>query len=477
MKSKVLKALHDYPFAFILSGILSAYFLIEKSPLLFFSLAVFGFAIFRLKLILLSVALIVLVIILHKSQPVQENFEQDSEFIGKIISVKEHDRFLSVIAESESSRKVFLYVPKKYKINDSGRYQFFAKIKSIEKLKDAEMIDYLKSKHVYYFGFAYFAKCISTGGILDNFRRKIINENYYFLKDPHDRLIESAVFGDTKRISPIINLFKKTQTIHILSVSGVHMSFAFSIFYILFFKLFSNIKFFYSRYNLKVLASIFGILSTLIYFNISGLEIPAVRSFIMALLFVFSIIFGWQKNAYNILFFVATVFFILYGFDVFSDISFVLSFVMTFFAIYFANVVMRLKLKKIWAFFIFALCMSLFSIPLSLYYFGYISSTSFISNLILDPYFGLLIMPMSFLSIVFTFLPYYIKWPFFALFDFVIKIYFYILTFLSNAAKIIYIDFTSQIGVVAIYLVGIGFVEFLIYKLTVSSFSKASLSL
>ncbi|MGC8705715.1 MAG: ComEC/Rec2 family competence protein, partial [Desulfurella sp.] len=295
-------------------------------------------------------------------------------------------------------------------------------------------------------------------------------------KDPHDRLIEAAVFGDTKRLFPIIDYFKNTQTIHILSVSGVHMSFAFAIFYFLFFKIVSNIKSIYQRYNLKIISSIFGIVSTLVYFSISGGQIPAVRSFIMIMLFVLSMIFGLQKNAYNILFFVATLFFIFYGFEIFSDISFVLSFVMTFFAIYTAFVIQRLKLKKLYAFFVFSFCMSVFSIPLSVYYFGYVSTTSFVSNLILDPYFGFLIMPMSFLSIVFTFLPYYFKWPFFAIFDFVIKIYFQILIFLSNLTKIIHINPINNVVVVLLYIVLIALVELIVSKISAASFSKANLS-
>jgi len=476
MKSIILKVLYGYPFAFILCGILSVYFFIEKSPLLFFSFAVFALAIFRIKLVLLPLILVFLVLLIHKNEKIPQNFEQDSEFKAHIISVKEQSRFLGVIARSDSSKKVFLYVPKKYTINDSEYYMFFAKLKSIDSLKDDDFRDYLKSKNIYYYGFAYYAKCLSTGNILDNFRRKIIRENYYFLKDPHDRLIEAAVFGDTKRISPIIDYFKKTQTIHILSVSGVHMSFAFAIFYLLLFKFFSNIKLFYSRYNLKILASLGGIIFSLLYFNISGLEIPAVRSFIMMLLFVFSIIFGWQKNAYNILFFVACVFFIFYGFEVFSDISFILSFVMTFFAIYFANVISRLRLKKFYAFLFFSIFMGIFSIPLSLYYFGYVSTTSFVSNIVLDPYFGFLIMPLSFLGIVFTFLPYYIKLPFFLLFDFVVKVYFQILVFLSDAAKIIHLHQPNSILVVMLYLFGIAIVEFLIYKFNVAFSLKADLS-
>lgn len=476
MKTYIFKALNSYPYAFILSGILSIYFFKETSLLLFFSFAIFIFSIFKPKLFLLSVILVFFVLIFHKTQKLPGNFEQDSEFIAKIISVKEQNKFFGVIAKSESSKKVFLYVPKKYKIEDSGRYQFFAKIKSIDTLKDDDFRDYLKSKNVYYYGFAYYVNCLSSGNILENFRRKIIKENYYFLKDPHDRLIEAAFFGDTKRISPILDLFRKTQTIHILSVSGVHMSFAFAIFYFLFFKIFSFIEFFYMRYNLKILASLGGILSTLLYFNISGLEIPAVRSFVMMLLFVFSIIFGWQKNAYNILFFAATCFFAFYGFDIFRDVSFILSFTMTFFAIYFAGVISRLKLKNIFAFLLFTFCMSLFSIPISLHYFGYISTTSFVSNLILDPFFGFLIMPMSFLSIVFTFLAYYVKLPFFLLFDFIIKIYFQILIFLSDSAKIIYTKQLNDVLVVILYIVGLAAVEFLVYKFSAASSSKANLS-
>ncbi len=473
---KVSKVLYNYPFAFVVSGVLSIYFFIEKNPLLIFSLIVFLLAVFRLKLVFLCIFLVVLVFVLKKPETKVQNFEQDSEFEAKVISVKEQNKFLSVIIKTESKKTVFLYVPKKYKILDSGKYLFFAKLKSIDMLKDDNFMDYLKNRGIYYYGFAYYVKCLSTGNILDDFRRKIITENYYFLKDPHDRLIEAAFFGDTTRMAPIIDYFKRTQTIHILSVSGVHMSFAFAIFYFAFFKIFSNIKMIYKKYNLKVISSVFGIIAALLYFKISGQQIPAVRSFLMMLLFVLSIIFGWQKNAYNILFFVATIFFIFYGFEVFKDISFILSFVMTFFAIYFANVVARLKLKKLYAFFVFSFSMSVFAIPLSIYYFGYISTTSFVSNLILDPYFGFLIMPMSFLSIFFSFLPYSIKLVFFILFDFLIKIYFQILIFLSNFSKIIYVGQLNSVSVVLLYVIFIAIVEWIVRKINVASFSKADFS-
>ncbi|WP_291491450.1 hypothetical protein, partial [Desulfurella sp.] len=199
MRSKISKIVWQYPFAFVLSGILSVYFFLSKSYLLIFSLIVFIIAIFRFKLIILASFLVVLVFAFRENEFPPQNFEQDSEFKAKIIAVKEQSKFLSVIARSESSKNVFLYVPKKYTINDSGKYIFYAKIKSIDALKDDDFRDFLKSKGIYYYGFAYYAKCLSTGNMLDNFRRKIITENYYFLKDPHDRLIEAAVFGDTKR--------------------------------------------------------------------------------------------------------------------------------------------------------------------------------------------------------------------------------------------------------------------------------------
>ncbi|MGC8501965.1 hypothetical protein, partial [Desulfurella sp.] len=68
------------------------------------------------------------------------------------------------------------------------------------------------------------------------------------------------------------------------------------------------------------------------------------------------------------------------------------------------------------------------------------------------------------------------KLPFFILFDFIIKIYFQILIFLSNLTKIIHINPINNVVVVLLYIVLIALVELIVNKISVASFSKANLS-
>lgn len=61
------------------------------------------------------------------------------------------------------------------------------------------------------------------------------------------------------------------------------------------------------------------------------------------------------------------------------------------------------------------------------------------------------------------------------IFDFVIKFYFDILTFLSNSAKFLYVDEFSAIIAVLAYIVTISAIEFFLRKFNVRSSLKAGL--
>ena len=334
--------------------------------------------------------------------------------------------------------KLYLFAPIRYsnvKIGDIIRFR--AKLKTINELKNKGFAHYLKSKSIYYYGFVKDLVVVGKKqplSFFESIRRKIENEFYYFLPQNVEYFLDSAILGDGRYKAKIKNEFINTQTAHIMAVSGLHMGFVFGLFYLLFYYLYSFIGYIYRRYNLKVLASISAFFPTLLYFFITGFHIPTIRSFIMTLLFVFSLIFSRERSSYNVLFFLAAIFLCLNRLIIFNP-SFAMSFLMTFFAlliwsrvgIFFNNGYLKTVL--------FTFLMSVSAMPMSSYYFSKIGYLSFLANMIVIPFFGFLVVPLAFLGILVTPLPYGL-----------VKIYIYKLVAFVTGMLLKIVEFMSSIS-------------------------------
>jgi len=372
---------------------------------------------------------------------------------GIITNISEGKR-LRLIVKSEKC-KFYLFVSPRYSgLRVGDIITFRAKLKSVKAIKNRGFSSYLRSLSIGAVGYAGRIRVVGKSQPLSFFngiRDRIEREFYYFLPSKVEYFLGSAVLGDSRFRAEIKKEFINTQTAHIMAVSGLHMGFVFGMFYLLFYYLFSLVGYVCRRFNLKIAASIMAFLPTLIYFSISGLHIPAVRSFLMIVLFVLSLIFSKAHSSLNILFLIASLFISIDYLSIVNP-SFVMSFLMTFFALIIYSPLKKINLNKTLKTLLFMLLMSLLAMPISSYYFGRISPISVVANLTAVPLFGFVVVPVSFAGILASFLPYSaVKVYIFKVVSFICLSFLKLITFFSTLATPVSVKLNLPI-LLAIYL-------------------------
>ncbi len=250
-------------------------------------------------------------------------------------------------------------------------------------------------------------------------------------------LVSAITTGQRGNMSDgLKDAFSSTGLAHILSISGTH----FGIFSVLLFGIFRLvIKFLpYSllqRITLYVTpsqgAAVICLPFMLAYLALSGWSIPAVRSFIMISLFLIGLLIGRKRFWLNSLLFAAFVI-VLWNPEALFSLSFQLSFLAVMF-IGFSIVYEKDKenpeareskgadeqkilsrffasaLRILRASVLLTLAASLGTAPLVAYHFHYFSVISPLSNLLITPLIGFVLLPLSLISsFVFLFTGHYI---------------------------------------------------------------------
>jgi competence protein ComEC len=221
--------------------------------------------------------------------------------------------------------------------------------------------------------------------------------------------VESITTGETANISEELkDAFSITGLTHILSISGSH----FGIFSVLLFGVF---RFFINAMPYRVLqritvfltpsqvAALFCLPFMLAYLGLSGASIPAVRSFIMISIVLCGLLIGRKGFWLNSLFFAA---FVIVVWD--PESLFSLSFQLSFLAVLFIGFSVRSseddkkEERKIVGYIKDASLMtfsaSIGTAPLVAYYFHYFSIISPVSNLLIAPLIGFILIPLSVIS-------------------------------------------------------------------------------
>jgi len=215
--------------------------------------------------------------------------------------------------------------------------------------------------------------------------------------------------------------FSHSGLAHLLSISGTH----FGLLYLL---VFWGVGFFIGLLPYRALEAVTRWLSIreisavlslpvmVFYFLISGGSIPALRSFIMICLFIAGVIIGRNRRWLESLFFAASVI-LLYEPIAVQDISFLLSFLAVFFI---SILVDRERLKRLSPLkrgisygVLTSIAATLGTIPLSAYLFHYIPFISPLSNLIVTPMVGFIVVPLALIGGLFklSFLVPFIELP------------------------------------------------------------------
>ena len=255
---------------------------------------------------------------------------------------------------------------------------------------------------------------ISIGSMIQELRYRLdrfIKENF---KKDSGAIIAAMTIGQMAYVSEDLrNAFNKTGLTHILSISGTHFG-LFSVF------LFGIFRWFIKAFPYRILQRITIFLTPsqaaallclpfmIAYLCLSGGSVPAVRSFIMISLFLFGLIIGRKGFWLNSLIFAAFVL-TIWKPDVILNLSFQLSFLAVLFIGFSIGYMEEeeknedeKKSKKMLRYvrnaLFLTLAASIGTAPLVAYHFHYFSLISPISNLIIAPFIGFILIPLSVVS-------------------------------------------------------------------------------
>lgn len=224
----------------------------------------------------------------------------------------------------------------------------------------------------------------------------------------------SIITGERSYISKELrDAFNKTGLAHILSISGAHFGLLSLILFVIIRLLIKGLPYkLYLKLSLYLTPSqIAAIICTpfmLSYLLLSNMSIPSIRAFIMITLFLFSLLIERKGFWINTLIIAAFIILLIHPESV-KDLSFHLSFV----AVLFIGLSIEQKdnpveknlfsklttyFKNLFKITIFA---TLGTAPLIAYHFHYLSILSPLTNLIITPIIGFIILPVSFLCSIF----------------------------------------------------------------------------
>lgn len=218
-------------------------------------------------------------------------------------------------------------------------------------------------------------------GMLYDFRRAADANIIKVLPTPQAGIVSAMTLGmDSPEIEEAMERFNKTGTSHVIAVSGFHMVVITAIMMFLLLGLGVN------RNKIFYLVSL-GILCFII---VSGSASSAIRSGIMAFVFLLAVSAGRGKNAFNALIFSAFLMILINPSILAGDVGFQLSFLATFGLICFLPV-LQAKFRQFpsWGgtkeILLTTFAAQLAVLPVLVYSFGQFSLLSFAANLIILP--------------------------------------------------------------------------------------------
>lgn len=219
--------------------------------------------------------------------------------------------------------------------------------------------------------------------------RKHISDIYSRNMATEDAAVTNALItGDKNQISDetLFN-FRLSGVSHIFAVSGMHLSLWTGVFFI----------FFKSRAKVSLIPNLAAILFVVFYCVFTGFSPSVLRAGIMLITIFISRIIRRKSDSLNTWGIAGTLLLLTNPFLA-GNISFLLSYSATFALIFFSEYILpersfrslkhlriKLKLLSVYDSFIFSLCVTFTTLPISTVFFGYVSVISPFISLILTP--------------------------------------------------------------------------------------------
>ena len=229
-------------------------------------------------------------------------------------------------------------------------------------------------------------------------------------------ILQALILGEKKGIpEDIREKFNRAGISHILAISGLHIGIIASLFFFLATHLMKSSEYLLLRFNIRKASALFVVIPIVGYAFISGLGISTIRATIMILSFLAALFLGRERDLLNTLAFAALIILIFSPSSLF-DISFQLSFTAVAAILVITPTLNALflrksegppsSLKKIFSSFFLFLAVSISAIagtaPLIAFYFNRISTVTLVSNVLIIPLIGFLVLPAGIVFIIFA---------------------------------------------------------------------------
>jgi len=250
-------------------------------------------------------------------------------------------------------------------------------------------------------------KISNVGEYFLKIREIISGKIYQTINGDEASIVEALMIGKRQNIGDnLMDKIRKSGLAHLLSISGLHLAIAASIFFVLFRYSLASSQYLSLRFDLKKVAAFFAILGSFVYLQISGSPITAQRAFLMVLLGFIAVFANEKSNQKRILIIIALIL-IMINPMVIYNISFQLSFIAVV-SIFILSDYYKPSQQNNWFMRLFYYCFAIVitsifiqitTAPFLIKNFDNVSVLGFLANVVAIPFVGFVVMPLGFLAI------------------------------------------------------------------------------
>lgn len=260
----------------------------------------------------------------------------------------------------------------------------------------------------------YLIERTTSPSVIENIRLFITERVRLLLPEETAGVVIPLIIGEQGTVSrDIYEIYRKTGITHVLSVSGFHLTLLAGFVFFVIRGFLSLFPFIILRINTKKIAAFISILFTFFYLLISGLAVPAIRSFIMIFIVLFGILLNRKTISLRSVALAAFFILLIYP-DSLIGASFQLSFmaVLSLITLYFVlmNYVKSHYfdtpgiMRSIGLFIVGLLGVNILAnlttAPYTIYHFNQFSTYGMLGNLLTSGLFSVCIMPLLLIAVL-----------------------------------------------------------------------------
>ncbi|MFT3995354.1 MAG: ComEC/Rec2 family competence protein [Dysgonomonas sp.] len=306
-----------------------------------------------------------------------------------------------------TDKRIICYFQKsdKARLSPGDEFLFLGEIQPFRNKGNPDDFDYVRYMYNQGFSGSVYLRTgywLPTGNVYSSLKTKALNCRQQIMSfykslgfdDDQYAILSALILGYQNDLSPEVKQsFRTTGTVHVLSVSGLHVG----IIYVMITFLLSFIP---SRSRFSKIKPILIILLLWFYSFITGLPPSVVRASMMLTVYCVANFFTKRSNPIHALYISAFFMLLIKPFYLF-DIGFQLSCISVVAILYLhpkisgALTIENKYLKKIWQMFSLSLVAQLGTFPLCLYYFGTFPTYFFAANMIIVPLVSLITYSMA----------------------------------------------------------------------------------